>query len=126
MSKITIVRRTYKNNHFTGDNYLSKEEFNKFIVPEKKVIKEIPILKKIKIKRKPTIPYDIYILNKIFKYWLHDNINELENTFDIIFAIHKKNTGKFIINKNQLFKEYARMVFKSNQKDLCKYYELKV
>ena len=112
-----IARRTYKVKNFNGDNYLSREEVNTFIKPK---ITKKPATKKTPpphVKKKsvgPQISYKDYILNQIFRRWLEDNITELQETFDEIIYCYKKNDCVFTKKYDDIFKEYASMVFRTN------------
>ena len=120
-----IARRTYKVKNFNGDNYLSREEVNKFIKPQitKKpdTIKNPPThLKKRHVT--PQIPYEDYILNQIFRRWLEDNMTELQETFDEIIYCYKKNNCVFTKKYEDLFKEYASMIFRTNIAEIRNFY----
>lgn len=125
MSELNIVRRTYKTNNFNGDKYLSQSEFTKLTAPKKTVVnKEIKIIKRKKPHKKqpPAISYDTYLLNKIFKCWLKDNISELEETFECMVCCHEKNRGIFTSYKDTMFKDYIQYIFRSNMRQIRKDY----
>ena len=126
MSEIKILRRTYIKDDFRGEKYFSQNELNTLTnsKPNKFNKEETAIVKK---KYKPkkqvrSIPYKTYVLNNIFKLWLKDNMGELEESFEIIIGIHEKNMAEFPKNKVEMFRDYASMLFRSNQHQIQKDY----
>lgn len=123
---MSIVRSTTSCDlsNFRGDVYFNKKELDKLIhkkkeTPNEKIIKT----KKTKKKQFSTISYKNYILNKLFKLWLNDNINELEETFAVIYAIFIKNNAIFETPYNEMFKHYCRGLFRTNKDSIIKEYE---
>ena len=49
-------------------------------------------------------------------------MGELEESFEIIIGIHEKNMAEFPKNKVEMFRDYASMLFRSNQHQIQKDY----
>ena len=123
---MSIVRSTVscELSNFKGDAYFGKKDLDKLLykkpeIPSKKTIKT----KKTKKPPLPSISFKDYILNKIFKLWLNDNINELEETFGVIYGIFIKNNAIFETPYNEIFKRYCRELFRINKDIIVKEYE---
>ena len=125
MSSDTIVRRTYKISNFTGDNYFSSDVFKKdFNATKSTVFKEKKNIKPKKNKShlRRSISWEDHLLNQMFRRWLKDNMSELRDTFNVIINIHKQNKGVFLKPEDEIFKSYARMIFRRNKREIISEY----
>ena len=125
---MSIVRETNSVfiHNFNGDGYLTKKDVDKYINKRKtleKPSKPTPkIIKKTK-KRHPTISYKDYVINKVFKLWLHDNMNELDESFSTMYNVFISNNAIMSRPYNEIFQNYCRKIFKSDKKNIFKYYK---
>ena len=126
---MSIVRETNSIfiDNFKGDGYLTKKDIDKYIKKKKTLEKpaepRAPTIRKKTKKRRPSISYKDYITNKVFKLWLHDNINELEDSFSIMYNIFISNNAIMSRPYNEIFQNYCRKFFKSDKKNIFKYYK---